>query len=481
VKAIVINHPNASSDQQDAQQTCIGVLELTGRLKECVQHFFGQLRLKAEVGSCKAGRNGHYYLTLKEGEASIDAMIWSRDAQGMQYLPKVGDEVIVTGGVSMRPRSGQSAFHIKHVVPTGAGLMQAEFERTCVEFKAQGLFDRARPLPMIPRGVGLITSVNSSAYHDFIKSVNERAPGIPIYIVDATMQGPDSLPSITSALRKMYQDPRVEVIAMTRGGGSMEQLWDFNHRELCLFIARSPKPVVVGIGHEDNTLIAELVADVRGHTPTKVAAAIFPKTSELNQKLRALVRHMDDSLNRIGMFRLNRLQQVTQILTPLCSMEARKQRVEERFYALDRSIDQKVRVAHQKLETLHLELHHQSPQVKVERAQHKLRSLVDQLQRYDGMRAATERSQLQIRDLHDHMDHILHEKTYRFTSLIEQLELLSPLKTLSRGYSLVKDEVGTVIQDVSSVSLGDQLNIKLREGELIAEVTQIHSSSIHKK
>ncbi len=453
----------------------IGVIELTNKLKDCVQHFFGQVCVKAEVGSFKAGRNGHYYLTLKEDKASIDAMIWASDARSMAYQPKIGDEVIVQGAISMRPGSGQSSLHIKYLIPTGEGLMQLEFDKTFADFKAQGLFDRARPLPLLPKGIGLITSVNSSAYHDFFKTVNERAPGVPVYVADASMQGADCLASVSNALRQMYQDPRVEVIALTRGGGSLESLWNFNHRDLCLFLARSPKPTVVGIGHEDNTLIAELVADVRGHTPTKVAEAILPKSSDLKQGLHSLVRQMEESLSRIGMSRFNRLAQLSQALEPLCKMDARRQRVDELNYNLQTTASIALRSKQQRLENLYVELNNRSPILRVERAKYALADLNEKLVRYDGLQD----QQLNLEQLHTQLDqaldHLLSQQDLRLNRLIERLELLSPLKTLSRGYSLVTTEDKTVVQKASQTSVGDSLDIKLREGEL--KVTVMEASS----
>ena len=449
------------------------VHELTAQLRDCVQHHFGRLRLQAEVGSFKSTKSGHCYLTLKEGDASIDAMIWSRDVRSLSYVPKVGDEVIVAGGLSTRPRSGQTTFYIRHVTPTGAGLMQQEFERTCAEFQSQGLFDRARPLPLIPKGVGLITSVNSSAYHDFMKSVNERAPGIPIFIADVTVQGAESLPTITSALRHMYQDPRIEVIALTRGGGSMEQLWDFNHRELCLFLARSPKPTVVGIGHEDNTLIAELVADVRGHTPTKVAEAIFPKTSELRRRLSMSVQQLSAAINQIGMQRYNRLTSITQSLSSLGSTDTRRQRLEERVFHLERAADRRLQESRNIIDSLDQQLHRASPQLRVERASGRLTQLTERLVTYQALDVRHDQVEKLIRSLNDQVSRELNDQQQRLFTLITKLELLSPLKTLARGFGIVKrvgENQSVIVQRAADLERGDQLEITLNEGVVSATV-----------
>ena len=449
------------------------VLELTAQLRDCVQHHFSRLRLQAEVGSFKSTKSGHCYLTLKGEDASIDAMIWANDARSMSYIPKMGDEVIVSGGLGTRPRSGQTTFYIKHIVPTGAGLMQAEFEQTCREFQAQGLFDRTRPLPAIPRGVGLITSVGSSAYHDFMKSVNERAPGIPIYIADVMVQGAECLPTVTSALRQMYQDSRVEVIALTRGGGSMEQLWDFNHRELCLFLARSPKPTVVGIGHEDNTLIAELVADVRGHTPTKVAESIFPHVAELHRRLSSLSRHLNSAISQIGMQRFNRLHSLAQALRPLGSMETRRHRLDELFHSLERATDRRIQSALHRLEALDHRLHRASPQMRVEQAKHRLAQLLEDLSRHHPPQVPSQRLDHSVKELNDIMESVLDRQRHRFHTLIAQLEVLSPLQTLGRGYSLVKRADGEVLQSSQAVNIGDKLHISLRQGSLEATVSSV--------
>ena len=468
----------SNRDRSDVGPPPMSVLELTTQLRNCVQHHFGRLRLQAEVGSFKVAKNGHCYLTLKGDDASIDGMIWSRDVRTISYMPKVGDEVIVGGGLGTRPRSGQTTFYIRHVIPTGAGLMQQEFERTCAEFQTQGLFDRARPLPVIPRGVGLITSVNSSAYHDFMKSVNERAPGIPIYIADVTVQGANSLPTITRALRHMYQDPRIEVIALTRGGGSMEQLWDFNHRELCLFLARSPKPTVVGIGHEDNTLIAELVADVRGHTPTKVAEAIFPKTQELKRRLYGSVHQLNSAMTQIGMQRFNRLSSLTQSLRSLGSTDGRRQRLEEKIHHLERAIDRHAQRSLQRLEVLDHQLHRASPQLRVERASVQLKQLIERMMTHRALEEQHEHLESLGQEIDVQFKRSFNEKEHQLSHLITQLELLSPLKTLARGFSIVKHikaEKHQVVQRSQDLKEGDSLQITLREGTVFATVSSIES------
>ena len=457
----------------EQNQNYIGVVELTSRLRSCIQHYFGQITLKAEVGSIKAGRGGHYYLTLKEGEASISAMIWSRDAQSMSYLPKPGDEVLINGGVGTRPNSGQATFYIKYLIPTGEGLMQAEYDRTFAEFKAQGLFERSRPLPPLPQGVGLITSIGSSAYNDFLKSANERAPGIPIYMMDVKVQGIDSIPKIITALRRMYQDPRIEVIAMIRGGGSLEDLWAFNHRDLCLFLASSPKPTVVGIGHEDNLLISELIADARGHTPTKVAQLIFPKTTELNQNLYALVQQMNHSMRHLGTKKLHSLQSLIASLVPQGNMEGRSQYLKELTYHVEQAIQNRLISTSHTLDHLSIQLHQQSPRLKVERAHNKLIQLSEDLARYDACTSLKQRLNDVLQSLNEELSHRLREKEQKLQYLIHELDLLSPLKTLGRGYSLVKTSAGEVVHEATKIAPNDEIQITLSKGELRAKVTQV--------
>ena len=454
------------------------IKELTDQLSSCIQHFFGDIRLKGEVGSLKHGRGGHLFMTMKEGEASLDVVVWSRVARTLPYLPKVGDEILVSGGLKTRPGSGVVSLHVQHLIPTGEGLMQAQFEQTCAQFKAQGLFDRVRPLPTLPLGVGLITSNGSSAFHDFYKTASERAPGVPIIFCDAVMQGGDSVTSVSSALRKLYQDQRVEVIALTRGGGAMEHLWYFNHPDLCYLIARSPKPIVVGIGHEDNTLIAELVADVRGHTPTKVAEAILPLTRELSQRVGGLLDRLHFGMDRHGANKFQRLATLEGSLTPLCSQDKRRQRLDELTFELDRSIERVFFHIRSNIDELRARLHRHEPQLRIERARRELFSLTDALKHFDLSIDRREKLMSLSGELERiSLNHVV-QAEHSLMSIIQSLEDLSPLKTLARGFSFVTTSSGEVIRSTDQVMEGDLIQVQLNEGKLTAEVknTQVSPS-----
>lgn len=460
------------------QQPHFGVKELTTQLAECVGHFFHDLRLKGEIGSLKHGRGGHFFMTMKEGDASLEVVIWSREVRALPYIPKIGDEVLVSGAVKLKPGSGVASFHVKNLIPTGEGLIQAQFEQTKADFEARGLFNNHRKLPMIPRGVGLISSQQSSAYADFFKSAGQRAPGIPIIFVDAVMQGSESVSSVSAALQALYQDPRVEVIALTRGGGAMEQLWYFNHPDLCYLIARSPKPVVVGIGHEDNTLIAELVADHRGHTPTNVAEQIFPKVSELRQYLSAYTDRLQHAIDRAGGMKVQRLNTLVNALLPVSPADGRSRQLDELCFQLDRRGTERLHVHRSHLQQLRDLLHHQAPHLKVERAHSQITFLIDALERFELGRPSHERLDGLFQRLQDALQKQLERSRHSFFGLVQSLEDLSPLKTLARGYSVVERENKVVIRDAHQVEVGDRINIQLKRGRLMAEILEREVSTL---
>ena len=455
----------------------VGVGELTQRLASCVQHHFSDINVRGEVGSLKPWRNGHFFLTLKEGNMSISAVIWARDVQNVTFTPKVGDEVIVNGDLKVKPGSGDTALHIQHMIPTGEGLMQAEFERVCAEFKARGLLDRAQKLPLIPRCVGLITSDQSSAYHDFFKTRAERAPGVPVRFVDAVVQGRDSFMSVSAALRQLYSDPEVDVIALTRGGGSMEHLWDFNHPELCYLISQSPKPIIVGIGHEDNTLLAELTADVRGHTPTRVAQAVFPHTRELAAQLHALFQRLERGVYQAGAQHARRVDQLTLTLAPLCATDRHAQRLERLSFELERGLDAQLQARRERVDSLKAHVDREEPLLKLERAGREVSRLSGALAHLDLISAPLARRDELERALELKLDERLTQMKQRFLSALQQLEALSPLKTLARGYSLVqRADDGQVLTSTQQVNVGDELKITLGDGEVGVSVRDISPS-----
>ena len=453
----------------------LSISEIHAQLRGCIEHHFQRMTLRGEVNNWTS-KGTYAFLSLKDQHATIEAVIWSSSKKYIDFEPEEGDEVIVFGRVSTKKKHSACQFIIERMIPSGKGEMQREFNRLYKTLKAQGLFNRRRRLPLLPNAIGLVTSETSSAYHDFMKIARQRAPGIPICFEQAVMQGEQTVESVIQALTRVSRHPNVEVIALTRGGGAMEDLWVFNDERLARFLVQSPVPIVVGIGHEDDTLIAELVADQRGPNPTGVADIIFPHLSELKSNLSNQISGLNFCLDAHFQRRSSGLSQLTDLLRLPLKFEGPHRRLEQKMSDVDTAINHRFKVSLQRLTSLTSQLHQRAPHVKLSQAKSRHQGLSTALSLYDPItsrRLALEHTEL---SLDQALEALLEVHSARWHALCAELHGLSPLAILSRGYSITT-HAKQVISDAEDVAPDDTLEIQLGRGQVIASVLSIIPAS----
>ncbi len=262
-----------SSPSSDA---CFSVTELTVRVRDLLEAEFFEVWVEGELSNCRVWNTGHLYFTLKDGASQIKAVIFRSALRYLKFKPADGLRVVARGRVSVYEPKGEYQLVCEHLEPHGLGALQLAFEQLKKRLQAEGLFDaaRKRPLPSLPRKIGIVTSLDGAAIRDIIKVLRRRYANAHLVICPARVQGEDAAPEIARALRQIARVPGVDVVIVGRGGGSIEDLWAFNEEVVARAIARVPVPVISAVGHETDVTIADFVADVRAPTPSAAAELV---------------------------------------------------------------------------------------------------------------------------------------------------------------------------------------------------------------
>ena len=392
----------------------VSVTQLTGYIKLLLDRdeILSQTCVRGELSNYKIHSSGHHYFTLKDEGAVISCVLFRSDAMRLRFRPESGMKVILTGRVSLFPRSGQYQLYVSHMQPDGAGDLAVAFEQLKQKLQAQGLFDAAhkKPLPRYPERVALVTSPTGAAVRDMIRILGRRWPLASVLVCPVRVQGEGAAEEIAAMLELVDAAELADVIITGRGGGSLEDLWAFNEEIVARAIYRCKTPVISAVGHEPDVTIADFAADVRAATPSNGAELAVCDRTELRALLEQQARRMEKAQER----RLELLRQ-------------RLRRLSERpvLRSPEGSLQQK---------ELLLELLRQ----RLERA---AVSAVEQDQR-------------------------------RFAALSGRLDALSPLKVLARGYAVATRQ-GQVLHSVEQLSPGEEIRLRLVDGTAFCAVERI--------
>jgi len=391
------------------------VNEITLRIKGLLESKFTMVAVQGELSGGKPYSSGHFYGSLKDEQAKLNLTIWRNDFLKVRFQLEDGLKVVAYGKIQVYPKNGAYSLIVSRIEPMGQGALDLAFRQICDRLRSEGLFDeeRKRALPEFPRRVAVITSVSGAALRDFWRVVSDRWPLVELIVIDSLVQGDLAAAQLTRAMRMANQIDGLDLIVLTRGGGSREDLWPFNDESLAYAIAASQVPVVSAVGHEVDTSVSDLVADYRAATPTHAATTIFPESRE--------------------------------VLLRLDAQEARlRNAIQQRHLQTGRRIDD-----------LDRRLVSAGSRV-VERASSSVQQAESRL-----------KSGLQRR------------LTELQTDILRQaavLESLSPLKVLSRGYSVTLSNDGTrVIRSVSEIQAGETIVTRLPDGRLTSRVEDVLS------
>jgi exodeoxyribonuclease VII large subunit len=425
--------------------------ELRGALEA-----LGRVSVEGEVSRVTRAASGHLYFDLKDEEARLACVVWRANAaSAVRFELKEGMQVVAHGRLDVYPPRGAYNLNVQRLEPSGVGLLLAQFEELKAELKRRGWFDRKRPLPKLPGTIGVVTSRDGAALRDFLRTRSLRWPLYPVRLAHAPVQGPGASVEIARAIERLDRSG-VDVIAVIRGGGSLEDLWAFNELPVAAAIRACGVPVVSGVGHESDTTLADLVADVRAHTPTDAAQTLFPERAALENELARLSGWLLEAVDGVLRARERRLAQLagTRVLRDARWIAAeRERRAGELVQRLGALLGERVALTEVRSGALHRRLERRSPRVELELRARRLE------------RAASAGSAAISRVL---------ERRERLGELAAaKLDAFSPLKILARGYSITTRVDGALLLDPAVLGPGERIATRLAGGRVISEVTEV--------
>ena len=426
--------------------------ELTRALRNAVEPKFRDVWVAGEIANLRRQASGHVYFSLKDPEAVIGAVLWASQGRRLGFALEEGQEVIARGFVEIYPPHGKYQLVVQEVEPRGAGAAALMLQQVKERLQADGLLDpaRKRPLPFVPRRVGVATSPTGAAVRDFLRVLHGRFPSLPVLVAPCRVQGEGAASTVASAVRALCR-ARVDVVVVTRGGGSAEELAPFNDERLARVIAACPVPVVSAVGHEIDVTVADLVADVRAATPTHAAQLVAPVREELVARVAALRARLDRALAGVLDARRSELRALrAELADPAHLLSRERHRLDDLLHRGAASARAPFRSERDRLDGLRAVLVRSDPRRRVRE-----------------LRARFEAGALRLGAW---QTKTFRREAMRVERLRSRLEPANVAKLLSRGFSLVLRE-GHLVSRSAQASEGDDVRIALGEGWIDARVT----------
>jgi exodeoxyribonuclease VII large subunit len=451
--------------------------ELTRRLKGVVETTFPRIRVEGELSNFKVYASGHAYFTLKDNEAQIKGVIWRTALGRVRFEPKDGDQVVVTGKISVYEPRGEYQIVVDAMEPKGLGALQAAFEALKKKLIAEGLFAdaRKRPLPRIAWNVGIVTSPSGAVIRDMIRTLNRRFPGLRVVLAPVAVQGEEAAPQIAQALADLNRLGGLDVIIVGRGGGSLEDLWAFNEEIVARAIAASAVPVVSAVGHETDFTIADFVADRRASTPTAAAEMVAPERDAVEDFVDQAVRRMTAELTDLVEGYAQRTDEFGERLA--WGIRRTAQSFRRRIEAAARHLAalspaQRLKHDRQRLTVAETKLTHALTRLAEKRRAgfEAAAGRIEVLRPIRWVERADERTARLEQRLAVAMTRGIDARSALFRSTVGKLDAYSPLAVLSRGYAIVTDEKGAVVKSAGAVKDGDSIALRLADGSVEATV-----------
>lgn len=441
---------------QSSNRHILTVSELNAEVNLLLSQSFPLIWLEGEISNLATPASGHFYFSLKDAKAQVRCAMFRNYAMRIRLQPENGKKVLVRARISVYEPRGDYQLIVEHMEDAGEGALQREYEQLKQKLAAKGWFDEEhkQSFPSYPKHIGIISSPSGAAIKDVLNVLKRRCPQIPVTLYPVMVQGEQSVPQLLQAIRQASSEQRCDVLIITRGGGSIEDLWSFNNEQVAKAIFDCPIPIISGIGHEIDFTIADFVADKRAPTPSAAAELISPNTEDLIQTL--------DYLN----MRLHR--QIQQTLTE------KTQQLNHKLARLQQvRPDKKLKQQQQNLNNLQRRLHYTINNL-LKESYYRFNQKLNQLKQHSPKRQIAERKnqleQLQ-RQLLLQQKQQLSKKQQTLQLIATKLNSISPLATLERGYSITQDiETGDIIRSSDMVKKGQKITSQLMDGVIISEV-----------
>ncbi len=429
--------------------------QLNTLARDMLESTFGSVWIEGELGNVSRPSSGHLYFTIKDARAQIRCAMFKPKSTWLRFQPREGLHVLGRGRLTLYEARGEYQLVLDHMEEAGEGALRRAFDEMKARLAAEGLFDaeRKRPLPAFPARIGVITSPSGAAIRDVLSVLARRFPLVEVDVLPVQVQGTGAAPQIVDMLQRAGASERYDVLMLTRGGGSLEDLWSFNEEIVARAVAASPVPVICAVGHETDFCLAEFAADRRAPTPSVAAELLVPNRDDLARRVEAVHRRLHGrqmQVLRDAMQRTDRAALKLNSLRPQAYVQMLCRRQAEAYRRLEAAWQR--RIDRERARLRHADA--------VLRARHPERRLARMRER---VAAIANRPQAAI------VRRLAHE-ALRLRGLARSLEAVSPLATVARGYSILRREDGAIVRHVSDVQPGDGLSARVGDGDLALRV-----------
>ncbi len=481
------------------------VSEVNKHLKNVIENMMSSVKIEGEISNFAKPSSGHFYFSLKDEFSSIKCVFFKPYNQYIKFSPKNGDKVICSGKITVYERDGIYQIQVMNMIPSGQGALQLQFEKLKKKLNEEGLFDpsRKKSIPHNPAKIGIITSASGAAFQDICNVIRRRYPA-HLILFPATVQGDKAPSELIAGLHYFNHTHSVDVIILTRGGGSQEDLFCFNDEQLARAIDRSDIPVISAVGHEIDFTIADFVADLRAPTPSAAAELVVPDKNELLLQIKNQEKHIVRSMNFIisqyqGM--IQKLEKKINERHPQNLIYIYQQALDQHSMKLMKNLNyvhlQKSKLFHlkSKLDQLHplkqimrLKDHLNTQALSLSKVNDYMNDktnkvnqlhfhLTMQFQKFSEQKLRVQKEKLSRHKIS--MTSILSSKLVKCHHQLKEMELMlaefSPKRALEKGYSLIKKEK-KIIRSVKQLKINDSVNIDLRDGACECIIETIHSN-----
>ena len=441
----------------DKSSTALTVSELTRQVKSLIEMGVGRVWVAGEISNWRVSPAGHAYFTLKDEKSQLSAVMFKGKISRLKFEPESGLEVILNGQVTVYEQRGNYQIICDGMQPKGMGALQLAFDKLKAKLDAEGLFDEAikKPLPMLPKKIGIVTSPTGAAIQDMLNVLGRRYAGLHVLLYPARVQGDEAAAEIVAGIQAL-EEYGVDVIIIGRGGGSLEDLWPFNEEIVVRAVHECITPIVSAVGHEIDFSLSDFAADLRAPTPSAAAELVVQEHEALVDSVQQLSDRMLRAMGGMLEYffaRLERTQSSFVFRRPEELLRQQRQQLDEARMQLDRALQERVVEARHRLDGATRTLSLLSPDQHLERAHERLATLKQRLNTsarftLDAKRAA-------------------------FHPVVAHLDALSPLAILGRGYALVRKEDGSLVRTAGDLQVDDKVELTLGAGSASAVIEEV--------
>ena len=436
-------------------QEIVSVSDINNLAKGLLERDLSNVWIRGEISSFTAHGSGHWYFTIKDKRSSLSCVMFKFENQNVLFEPKIGDELILNGNISIYAPSGRYQFNVKHIEVFGEGALLKAFEDLKGKLESEGLFKQEikKEIPSLALSIGVITSGTGAVFKDIINVLRRRSPFVKLTLIESQVQGRTADKEITKAIKLANEADSFDLIILARGGGSIEDLWCFNMESVAREISNSKLPIISAVGHETDFTISDFVADLRAPTPSAAAEIISQDHSNL---LESFTR------NRINMENgfVNKIEQLREEL--------------EYKLALLRHPGDKLRETYQRIDNFELRMKDLLINIALNKKGDLLKniSLLKASSPMSRIKSNKDKVNLSSVNLLNAVNTATEQKKRAYLRNISTLEAVSPLSVLSRGYSIITDKKNKIVSSSTQLEVDQEINASFKKGEILARVVK---------